>query len=112
EGERVGNGRVDLAQVVDELTVLLPDAPVRLLVGLEQRANDAGRDAPALLQEQVAQRAEPAREMLVEAADEIGNARAREPPEQVGLQRVVGRLAAPGADAAREVVAAEVQQRV
>src|SRR6266850_5958388 len=41
EGERVRNGRVDLPQIVDELPVLFPDAPVRLFVRFEQRANHA-----------------------------------------------------------------------
>src|SRR2546428_5714651 len=59
--ERVGDGRVLLAEVVYELSVLLPDAPVRLLVRLEQRPDDAGQHPPALLQEQVAPRAYHAR---------------------------------------------------
>src|SRR5215470_6108740 len=67
--ERLGDRRVGLAQVVDELAVLLPDLPVRLLVALEGRPDDVGQHAAALVEKEMAQRREPAGEILVEPAD-------------------------------------------
>src|SRR5207237_4406091 len=110
--EGLGNGRVGLSQVVDELAVLLPDLPVRLLVALEGRPDDVAQDAPPLIEEEVAERREPAGEVLVEPADEVGDALARAARQQVGLKRVVGGLIDTGPHAALIGVASEVMERI
>src|SRR6266446_2938113 len=75
------------------------------------RASGIGASA-ALVEEEMAQGREPAGEILVEAADEIRDALPRAAGQQVGFHCVVRRLVVPGTDAAREIVPAEVGERV
>src|SRR5262247_2576923 len=110
--QRLGDRRIYLAQIVHQLAALLPDLPVGRLELLERGPDDVGQDAPTLVEEEVAQGSEAARKVVVEPADEVSDAPAGAPLAQISLHRVVGGLVLPGADAAREVVAAEVHHRV
>src|SRR5438093_11628774 len=110
--ERLRDRHVHLAEIVDELSVLLPDAPVRFVVPVEHRADEAREHAPALVEEQVGERKGLAREVFVHAADDVRDAPLRPAAQEVRAQRVVRRLVFPRAGPAREIVAPVVDEGV
>jgi hypothetical protein len=58
DAEHLGNRRIGLSQIPDQLSAFIPDPPVRFLVLFEHRPHHAGQYVPALFEEEVRQREE------------------------------------------------------